>query len=112
MMKSTGNTPALREGGKSNPDGAASRRLGQRDGVLRAIGLAGLALALCGWFAVPHWANVAVPAGGLMVLAAARGEVRWVARPYFIAGPPPRWLAWLLAALCALWLVAGVASHL
>jgi hypothetical protein len=83
-----------------------------QDAVLQALGIAGLILVLCGWFLVPHWADVAVPAGFLMVIVAAGGKLGWVARPYFISGPPPRWIAWVLATLCLVWLVAGIVSHL
>jgi len=87
------------------------RHRAAQDTVLQAIGLAGILFVLGGWFIVAHWANVAVPAGFLMVIVAARGKPRWVARPYFISGPPPRWIAWLLAILCLVWLVAGIVSH-
>jgi hypothetical protein len=96
-------------GGASSP---RDPRHAAQDAVLQALGLVGLILVLCGWFLVPYWGDVAVPAGFLMVIIAARGKPRWVARPFFMSAQPPRWTAWVLATLCLVWLVAGIVSHL
>jgi hypothetical protein len=76
------------------------------------VGWVGLATFAAGLFVWGSWAGVLLPAGGLLMLGAARRQVRWVARPWPLTGPLPAWMGPALGFLLAGLLVAGVGMHL
>ncbi len=106
--------PGGRTPDQPGPAGPADREpTGPLSPARRVVGILGGVVMLTGvlW---SGWAEVLLPAGALVVLAANSRRMRWQMRPIFLSdGPVPRWAPWILFIIpISIWLLAGVFRHL